>query len=64
MRQLGADPDKTVYVGDSEVDIETAKAAGVDCISCTWGFRTPEQLAAAGASLLVSDMAELAASLK
>ena len=64
MRQLGADPDKTVYVGDSEVDIETAKAAGVDCISCTWGFRTPEQLTAAGASLLVSDMAELAARLK
>ena len=59
MRALGAARDRTVYVGDSEVDIETARAAGVDCISCTWGFRTREQLLESGAETLVSDMGEL-----
>ena len=63
MRQLGAEPGRTVYIGDSEVDIETAKAAGVDCISVTWGFRTAEQLLAAGATVLVDDAAGLEAAL-
>ena len=39
MQELGANPKKTVYVGDSEVDIQTAKNAGVDCLCVTWGFR-------------------------
>ncbi len=64
MRQLGSRRESTVYVGDSEVDIETAAAAGVDCISVTWGFRTPEQLASSGAKTLVSDSDGLEASLK
>lgn len=59
MAQLGALKSHTVYIGDSEVDIETAAAAGVDCISVTWGFRTPEQLIKSGASMLVSGMDEL-----
>ncbi len=63
MRQLGAAPEHTVYIGDSEVDIQTARAAGVDCISVTWGFRTPEQLRDSGASVLVSDVPELEAAL-
>ena len=36
---LGVHPDEAVYVGDSEVDILTAKNAGLECVSCTWGFR-------------------------
>ena len=63
MAQLGARRLHTVYIGDSEVDIETAAAAGVDCISVTWGFRTPEQLVKSGASLLVSSMDDLKAHL-
>ncbi len=63
MRQLGAEKNRTVYIGDSEVDIETAAAAGVDCISCTWGFRTREQLVASGASMLADDMQGLASML-
>ena len=59
MRRLGAAKERTVYIGDSEVDIQTAAAAAGDCISCTWGFRTREQLIAAGASALVDDMASL-----
>ena len=61
MRQLGAERGRTVYVGDSEVDIETAAAAGVDCVSVTWGFRTAEQLLASGAAALAADAGELEA---
>ena len=63
MRQLVAERARTVYVGDSEVDIETAAAAGVDCISVTWGFRTAEQLRESGAAVLVDDAAGLEAAL-
>lgn len=63
MRMLGSKHKDTVYIGDSEVDIETAANAGVDCISVTWGFRTPEQLRESGAEVLVSDAKELEQSL-
>lgn len=39
MRALGVQPGRTVYIGDSDVDIMTAKNAGVDVISACWGFR-------------------------
>lgn len=55
MGTLGAEPDNTVYIGDSEVDIATARNAGIDCISVAWGFRTREELAGAGASVIVGD---------
>ena len=42
--------EKCIYIGDSEVDIATAKNAGVPCISVLWGFRTEEELTAAGAT--------------
>ena len=41
--------DACIYVGDSEVDVLTAKNAGVPCLSVTWGFRDREDLEAAGA---------------
>lgn len=46
---LGEARSTAVYVGDSEVDIETAKNAGMPCISVTWGFRDREELQAHGA---------------
>ena len=49
MRMLGAVPEETVYIGDSEVDVETAKNAGLACMAVSWGFRTEECLRAAGA---------------
>ena len=52
---------RCLYVGDTEVDLETARAANIDCAACTWGFRTREQLIAAGASLLFDTPAELTA---
>ncbi len=55
LRTLGADKQSTVYVGDSEVDIQTAQNAGVDCISVTWGFKDLPFLIENGATTLVSD---------
>ena len=53
MRQFGVDSAQTVYVGDSDVDIQTARNAGVDCISVSWGFRSREFLLEHGASVIV-----------
>ncbi len=44
MRILGVSAENTVYVGDSEVDVETAANAKVPCISVLWGFRSKEVL--------------------
>lgn len=48
-----------VYVGDSEVDIATASAAGLPCISVLWGFRSKEFLLARGATVCVANAEEL-----
>ena len=61
---LGADKSRAVYVGDSEVDIETARNAGIPCISVTWGFRDREQLLEAGTAELAADAGELHALLE
>lgn len=49
LHELGCDALQAVYVGDSEVDIQTAKNASLPCISVTWGFRTEEKLRSEGA---------------
>ncbi|MCR5664961.1 MAG: HAD-IA family hydrolase [Oscillospiraceae bacterium] len=49
---LGASRERCLYVGDSEVDLATAANAGLACASVSWGFRTPEELRAAGAGTL------------
>ena len=59
MERLGADTHSTVYVGDSEVDIQTAQNAGVDCISVTWGFKDKDFLVDNGATVLVDSVEEL-----
>lgn len=48
-----------VYVGDSDVDIRTAKNAGVPCLSVTWGFRGEAELKEAGAAYFCQDPAQL-----
>ena len=57
--QIGLSVDQCVYVGDSEVDLLTARNAGMDCISVTWGFRDEPQLLEAGAATLVHTPKEL-----
>ena len=59
MRACDSDPGRCVYVGDSEVDVLTAHNAGIECITVTWGFRTPEQLLEAGAGEMVDTVKQL-----
>lgn len=49
LSELGVDRTRAVYVGDSEVDIETARNAQMDCILVGWGFRSRDELLAHGA---------------
>lgn len=53
INQLGAEPEKSLYVGDSDVDILTARNAGIDCLSVTWGFKTAEFLSQFGATKMI-----------
>jgi phosphoglycolate phosphatase len=55
----GLSRDEVVYVGDSDVDIETAENAGIRCLACLWGFRSKEQLIAAGARILIERPEEI-----
>ena len=45
---LGAKAEETVYIGDTEVDMQTAANSGLDFIAVAWGYRTLEQLKALG----------------
>lgn len=53
MQLLGSTAENTVYIGDSEVDIQTAKNAGIPCISVLWGFRDYDFLKKSGAKILI-----------
>ena len=44
LKELKAEKEKTIYIGDSEVDLATARNAGLPCISVAWGFRSKEFL--------------------
>ena len=59
LRRLGASKESAVYVGDSDVDIETACNAGLPCISVLWGFRDREFLLQHGATTLIQHPREL-----
>ena len=59
MRRLGADKNSTVYVGDSDVDIATARNCGIPCISVLWGFRDREFLVNHGAEMFVEKPEEI-----
>jgi phosphoglycolate phosphatase len=59
LKLLGSTRETAVYVGDSEVDIATAKNAFMDCISVTWGFRTKEEQQKAGGKVFVDDPLEI-----
>ena len=55
----GWDSDQILYVGDCEVDIQSAERAGLDYVLCTWGFRRRAALEAAGAAHLIDTPSEL-----
>lgn len=57
MKELGADKASTIYVGDSEVDVQTAQNANIPCIGVTWGFRGRAYLD--GADYIIDDPCEI-----
>lgn len=59
MNDFNLSPADCVYIGDTEVDLQTAAAAGCGCISVTWGFRSEGELIASGAKTVVKSVAEL-----
>lgn len=59
LRQLGVGKDGAVYIGDSDVDIETARNSGLPCISVLWGFRDKEFLIEHGATTLITEPSQL-----
>ncbi len=61
LRRLGAEAEGAVYVGDSDVDIMTASASGIPCVSVLWGFRDRDFLAEHGAEVFVEKPADLLA---
>ena len=59
LRQLGVRKEGAVYVGDSDVDIQTARNSGLPCISVLWGFRDRDFLQKNGAETFISAPSEL-----
>ena len=59
LQTLGITKEEMVYVGDSEVDLQTARNAGVGCISVLWGFRDKEILIANGATTFAKTPEEI-----
>ena len=59
LRKLGVGNGEAVYVGDSDVDIQTAANAGLPCISVLWGFRDRDFLIQHGAKTFISAPSEL-----
>lgn len=55
MDSLGVSKDECLFTGDGETDINTARNAGIQCVSVLWGFRSREQLAAAGGTLFAEN---------
>ena len=59
LEELGVPAEDAVYVGDSEVDLLTARAAGLPCITVLWGFREKEFLIREGADCMVERPEEI-----
>lgn len=59
LAEFGLEPDQAIFIGDSDADMATAKAAGIRRLAVTWGFRTREELAAAGAETYIDQAATI-----
>lgn len=59
LNELGVSAQDSIYVGDSEVDMATARNAGLPCISVLWGFRDKDYLREIGAFRMVQTPAEI-----
>lgn len=59
LNEMQVEPEECLYIGDSEVDVQTALNAGVKCIAVSWGFRSRDILADAGAEHIIDVPEEL-----
>lgn len=59
MRLLGVSAGESLYLGDSEIDVQTALNTGMDCICVTWGFRSADFLESLHPLALISTPSEL-----
>ena len=59
LKALGVGKEDAVYVGDSDVDIQTARNSGIPCISVLWGFRDKDFLKQHGAETFLSTPSDL-----
>ena len=59
MSELKSIRENTLYVGDSQVDVATARNAGLDMVTVLWGFRNMEELEAAGAGNFIEHPMDL-----
>ena len=59
MKECGADPSRTVLVGDTRYDAEGAAKCGIPCIGAGWGYGGAEELEKAGVCYLAKDFADL-----
>lgn len=59
IEKMGLDRKEIVYIGDTEVDLQTAANAGIDCIGVDWGFRDGEYLRKLGAKYVVNQPMEV-----
>ncbi len=58
LRLMGVKPGMALYAGDSDVDVLTAKNAGIPCLAVSWGFRPRESLVQAGAERVIDRVEE------
>lgn len=59
LKELGVPAERAVYVGDSDVDLETARNAKIPCISVLWGFRDEQLLKEHGAAYFANTTEEI-----
>ena len=59
LKALGVGKENAVYVGDSDVDIQTARNSGIPCFSVLWGFRDRDFLKQHGAETFISTPSDL-----
>lgn len=59
LKELNAQPERALYIGDSDVDIQTAKNSGLTSVGVTWGFRDRELLEREGAQYIIDTPAQL-----
>ncbi len=62
-RHCGVEPSRTLLIGDTPTDIQTARNSGAAICSVTWGFRPREELLAAGADWIIDEPEEMSAAL-